>query len=210
MKRFAAGFVKFDRSDAAAFEHLTEIVERRNEVAHRFAEVRLEVAASDDALFGMKIDQDQGPLDERRDARYDWARPDTLADTGCRTIRARVEKRRSSVIAEPVRDGAALGRWPSCARGRRNRTSARTNRPSHRARPLRAGRGLEQIGIDATRLERTTRAGAQPGDADRTPQRAPEAAAPSRSHIARHAHLLPRAEAKIEGYNFEGMHWRHR
>src|SRR6516165_9288385 len=71
MKRFAAGFVKFDRSDAAAFEHLTEIVERRNEVAHRFAEVRLEVAASDDALFGMEIDQDQGPLGERGDARYD-------------------------------------------------------------------------------------------------------------------------------------------
>src|SRR6516164_1007148 len=71
MKRFAAGFVQFDWSDAAAVEHLTEIVKGRDEIAHRVAEVRLDLAASDDALFGMEIAQDQGPLGERGDARYD-------------------------------------------------------------------------------------------------------------------------------------------
>jgi hypothetical protein len=91
MQRLAARFVKFDRSEAAAFEHLTEIVERRvarlgqpdgispsrmaemleDEVAHRSADVRLEIAASDYALFCTEIDQNQGPLGELRNARYD-------------------------------------------------------------------------------------------------------------------------------------------
>ena len=71
---------------------------------------------------------------------------------------------------------------------------------------LAAGRRLEQVGIDATRLERAARAGGKPGDADCAPQRPPEAAAPGRAHIARHPHLLPCAEAKIEGCNFERAH----
>jgi uncharacterized protein (DUF58 family) len=72
MINFALG-VKFDRSEPAALEHLTEIVERRDEVSHRFANVRLEVAASDHAFLGVEIDQDQRPLGEPRDARYDWS-----------------------------------------------------------------------------------------------------------------------------------------
>jgi hypothetical protein len=71
---------------------------------------------------------------------------------------------------------------------------------------LAAGRSLEQVRIDAARLERATRAGAEPSDTDGAAERASEAAAPSRAHIARHAHLLPRAEAEIEGCNFERAH----
>jgi hypothetical protein len=73
MQRLAGRFVKFDRSEAAAFEHLTEIVKRRDEIAHRSADVRLEIAASDYALFCIEIDQDQGPIGEGRNARYDWS-----------------------------------------------------------------------------------------------------------------------------------------
>jgi len=67
---------------------------------------------------------------------------------------------------------------------------------------------LEQVGIDATRLERAARAGGEPGDADRALERAAEAAAPGGAHIARHPHRLPRAKAKIEACNLEGMHRR--
>jgi hypothetical protein len=77
MKRFAGRFLKFDRSEPAAFQHLTEIVEHRNEVAHRSVDVWLEVAVSDYALFrieiDIEIDQNEGPLGERRNARYDWS-----------------------------------------------------------------------------------------------------------------------------------------
>jgi hypothetical protein len=62
-----------------------------------------------------------------------------------------------------------------------------------------------RLGV-ASGLERATRAGAHPGDTDRAPQGAAEAAAPSRAHIARHPHLLQRAEAEFEGCNFERAH----
>jgi hypothetical protein len=86
MQRLAGRFVKFDRSEAAAFEHLTDIVERRDEIAHRSADVRLEIAVSDYALFRIEIDQDQGPIGACRNARYnrpvelqhDRARPNAL------------------------------------------------------------------------------------------------------------------------------------
>ena len=65
--------VKLDRSEAAAFEHVTEIVEGRNEIPHRSGDVRLEVAASYHPLFRIKIDQDQRPVGERRNSRYDGA-----------------------------------------------------------------------------------------------------------------------------------------
>ena len=68
---FTGRFVKFDWSEPETFEHLTKILKRRDEVAHRFADVRLQVAASYHALFCMEIDQDQRPLGERRNARYD-------------------------------------------------------------------------------------------------------------------------------------------
>src|SRR5215813_6316764 len=42
-----------------------------DEIAHRLRDVRLEVAASNDALFGIEIDQDQWPFRERCDARFD-------------------------------------------------------------------------------------------------------------------------------------------
>jgi hypothetical protein len=44
---------------------------RRDELAHRLLDVRLEVAASYHALFSMESDQDQGPSGKHRDARYD-------------------------------------------------------------------------------------------------------------------------------------------
>jgi len=51
-------------------------------VTHRLEDVRLEVAASYHALFCMQIDQDQWPLGERRDARYDWS-PELEHDRAC-------------------------------------------------------------------------------------------------------------------------------
>src|SRR5215472_16728961 len=74
MKRFTGCSIKVDRSESAAFKHLAEIVERRNKVAHRSGDIRLEIAASRHALFGIEIDQDQRPIGERRDACYDWSR----------------------------------------------------------------------------------------------------------------------------------------
>ena len=86
VQRLAARLIKINRSEPAAFEHLTEIVERGDEVAHRFAVVRLEVAAPDHAFLGVEIDQDQRPVGERCDARYDgslelehnWTGPNAL------------------------------------------------------------------------------------------------------------------------------------
>jgi hypothetical protein len=66
-------FEKFDRSDTAPLEHLAEIVNGGNEIAHRLGDVRLEVAASDHAFHNVEIDQDQWPVSESRDARYDWS-----------------------------------------------------------------------------------------------------------------------------------------
>ena len=86
MKRFAGCFEKFDRSEPAAFEHLTEIVQGGDEIAHRLGDVWPEVAAPDHAFLGVEIDQDQRPVGERCDARYDgslelehnWTGPNAL------------------------------------------------------------------------------------------------------------------------------------
>src|ERR1700747_2283400 len=71
MKRFASRLVKLDRSETAPLEHLAEIVKGRDEVAHRSRDVWFEVGTSDYALFRVEIDQDQRPVGERCDARYD-------------------------------------------------------------------------------------------------------------------------------------------
>jgi len=73
MKRFTGCFIKVHRSNSAASQHLAEVVERGNEIAHRSSDIRFEVAASYHALFGIEIDQDQWPISERRNACYDWA-----------------------------------------------------------------------------------------------------------------------------------------
>src|SRR5215813_9823789 len=71
MQRLASRFMKVDRSEPAAFEHLAEVMERRDEVSHRFGNVRLQVRASGHTLFRVEIDQDQRPVAERCDACYD-------------------------------------------------------------------------------------------------------------------------------------------
>src|SRR5207302_1199762 len=101
---------------------------------------------------------------------------------------------------------AALGHETAAVPGRGQHERIRYPVVAAENSALAAGRGLEQVGIDTTRFEPAPGAGGKPGDTDGAAQRPPEAAAPSRAHIARHAHLLPCAEAKIESCNFEEMH----
>jgi len=63
-----------------------EVVKGGDEIAHRLGDVWLEVAAPDHAFLGVEIDQDQRPVGERCDARYDgslelehnWTGPNAL------------------------------------------------------------------------------------------------------------------------------------
>ena len=73
MQRLARQIVKLDRGDAPPLQHLAEILQGRDQVAHRLDGVRLEIAAPDDTFFREQIDQDQRPIRDGGYACYDWA-----------------------------------------------------------------------------------------------------------------------------------------
>ena len=61
--------VEIQWRNAVALQHVAEIVKGRHQVPHRLGHVGLEIGAPDDALLGLEIDQDQGPIRDGRDAR---------------------------------------------------------------------------------------------------------------------------------------------
>jgi hypothetical protein len=84
VQRLAGEIVEFDRCDPASLEHSAEILQRWDQVSHRFDSVGLKIAPPDDAFFGEEIDQDQRPVCDGSDPRHyrtlqlehDCSRPD--------------------------------------------------------------------------------------------------------------------------------------
>jgi len=84
MHGFARDVVKFDRRHMPPFQHVAEILQRRDQIAHRLDGVGLEIAVSDDAFFREQVDQDQRPFGNGGDPghhrtlqlEHDRARPD--------------------------------------------------------------------------------------------------------------------------------------
>jgi len=64
----------------SALAHFCQVANGEDEVAHRTLEIRLEVAAADDAFLGVEVDQDERPaiepadLGDDRDALAGWRR----------------------------------------------------------------------------------------------------------------------------------------
>src|SRR4029077_13436637 len=57
--------------DGLAHVRRGEIIDRGHDIAHRLFQVRLQVASANNAHFGLKIDQDNGPLIKQADFRND-------------------------------------------------------------------------------------------------------------------------------------------
>lgn len=82
----ACEIVKLDGRDASALEHSAEILQGRDQIAHRLDGIGLKIASPDDAFFGNEVDQDQRPFGGRDDPRdnrplqleHDRSRSDSL------------------------------------------------------------------------------------------------------------------------------------
>jgi len=71
VQRLTRNGEQLDRRHRTTVQHFTEIVQRRDQILHRFGRVRLQVAASDDALARVEIDENERPVGEGADARND-------------------------------------------------------------------------------------------------------------------------------------------
>ena len=60
-----------ERGYPLALAHLGQIANGGDEVAHRSFDIRLKIAAADDAFLGVEVDQDQRPAIEKTDLRDD-------------------------------------------------------------------------------------------------------------------------------------------
>ena len=54
-----------------ALAHLGQVADGGDEVAHRSFEIKLKIAAADDAFLGVEVDQDERPAIEKTDLRDD-------------------------------------------------------------------------------------------------------------------------------------------
>ena len=71
MKRLACQIVEFERRHRMTLEHVTEIMQRRDQVFHRFRRIRLQIASPDDTFLSVEVDQNQRPIVVQADLRDD-------------------------------------------------------------------------------------------------------------------------------------------
>ena len=107
MQRLARRLVKLRWRDPASFQHFAEILQRRDQIAHRLDGVGLEIAAPDDAFLGEEVDQDQRPFGDGDDPGDD--RTLQLEHDGACADRSECER------------GQLHGQSPRCAREIRSR-----------------------------------------------------------------------------------------
>src|SRR5262249_7890047 len=62
MKRSDPSAIGVERCDRLTLRRIREILDRRDDVAHRLLQLRLEVAVADDALVGIEVYQDDRPV----------------------------------------------------------------------------------------------------------------------------------------------------